>query len=231
MSEDTRTETIPVCIGIILDGNRRWAKENNLPSLEGHRRGSDRLTDASRWTRDRGIKNLVVYVFSTENWRRTEEEIGYLMDLIQEGAVKALKSLTEEGIRIRVIGKTDMLPDDPRAALATLETASKENDQMTLWLCISYGSRAEIVAAAQATAKAGEEITEESLHSHLWSAEMPDPDIIIRTGGEMRISNFLLWQAAYSELFFVKPYWPDFSEAELDRVLVEYSERSRRHGR
>ena len=164
---------IPTCVGVIIDGNRRWARSKGLPKLEGHRTGYENLHTCVRAARARGIPHLVVYAFSTENWKRTEEEVAYLMRLLVEAAKK--------------------------------------------------GSRAEIIAAARNISTSGEAITEESFRRHFWSAEMPDPDIIIRTGGEKRLSNFLLWQAAYSELFFLDKPWPDFSEADLDIVLAEYA--------
>jgi len=221
----------PTCIGIILDGNRRWAKKVGLPKLEGHRRGYERLIDCARWVRDRDIKHLAVFAFSIENWNREATEVAYLMDLLMKMAKKTLLELAKEGVRIRFIGKLDMLSESARKTIAAVEKQSENNKRLTLWICLSYGARAEIAAAAKEVAKSGEEITEESLRKHFWSRDMPDPDMIIRTGNEQRLSNFLLWQAAYSELFFIDTLWPDFSEAELDRVLEEYSHRERRMGR
>ncbi len=222
---------VPQCIGIILDGNRRWAKRNGLPKLEGHRRGYDKFVECTRWVRDRGIKHLIVFAFSTENWNREQEEVSYLMDLLQEIAQEPLRKLGEENIRIRFVGQLERLPQGLQESISRTEEGSKGNDALTAWVCISYGSRQEIIAAARDLAESGEEVTEESLHKHFWSAEMPDPDLIIRTSGEKRLSNFLLWQAAYSELFFIDPHWPDFSEAMLDEILQEYNERERRHGK
>lgn len=221
----------PHCIGIILDGNRRWATANGLPKLEGHRRGYERVMDCTRWVRDRGIAHLVVYAFSTENWNREKEEVTYLMNLLREMAQKGLHDLAKEGVRIKCIGTRDRIDADLRESIERVEKESEQNTAITLWVCLSYGGRAEIAAAAHQAASKGKEITEESLRAHFWSAGMPDPDIIIRPGGEMRLSNFLLWQAAYSELFFIKPYWPDFSEEILDSILEEYRDRERRMGR
>ncbi len=224
-------DTTPVhCIGIILDGNRRWAKERGLPQLEGHRRGFNNLKSAARWVRDRNIPHLVVYAFSTENWKRSEEEVAYLMDIFRGAIRDSGEELGKEGIRTRFIGQRERFSQDIQDGIREAEEKTKANSKMTLWICLSYGARAEITAAAQAAASDGV-ITEESLRAHMWSAEMPDPDIIIRTSGEHRLSNFLLWQAAYSELFFIKPHWPDFNEASLDAVLAEYAERERRHGK
>lgn len=220
----------PRCIGIILDGNRRWAKERGLPKLEGHRRGYERVIDCTRWVRDRGIKHFVAYAFSTENWNREAEEISYFMEVLREMAKKDLRDLAKERVRVRFIGTLNRFDPDIREAMQRAEKESEHNDAITLWICLSYGGRAEIAAAARAAASDGKEITEESLRAHFWSAEMPDPDIIIRTSGEMRLSNFLLWQAAYSELFFIKPHWPDFSEEALGLILKEFAERKRRFG-
>ena len=223
--------TTPGCIGIILDGNRRWAKEKRLPTLEGHRRGYERTLDCVRWVRDRGIKHLVVYAFSTENWNRAEEEVSYLMNLFREAIEKGLKQLVEEKVRIRFIGTRDRLAPDLVSAMERIEAESAPHP-FTLWVCLSYGGRAEIVAAVNKLHTQGQgAATEATLQAALWSAEMPDPDIIIRPGGEKRLSNFLLWQAAYSELFFIDPYWPDFSEALLDSILTEFANRERRRGK
>ena len=226
-----RVQKPVACIGIILDGNRRWAKEKGLPTLEGHRRGFELLKDAARWVRDRGIPPLAVFAFSTENWNRTEEEVSYLMDIFRDAIRDSAEELGKEGIRVRFIGERERFPDDIKKGIAQAEEETKGNTKMTLWICLSYGARAEIVAAAQAASAHDGLLTEELLRQHFWSADMPDPDIIIRTGGARRLSNFLLWQAAYSELFFVDPYWPDFSQKILDEVLDEYTERERRMGK
>ncbi len=226
-----QTAALPACVGIILDGNRRWANANGLPKLEGHRRGMDKLPDCTRWMRDRGIKHLIVYALSTENLQRTHEEVSYLMDLAVEFAQRALEELGKENVRTRFIGKRELLPERVQKAISALEENSKDGSAITLWVCLAYGSHAEIVAAAQALGAAGEEITEASMSERLWTAEMPDPDLIIRPGGEKRLSNFLLWQAAYSELFFLDKMWPDFSEADLDATLAEYASRERRRGK
>lgn len=228
MSESVHTE-VPSCIGIIMDGNRRWAKSHGLSTLEGHRRGYDKAVECARWVREQGVSHFVLYAFSTENWNRTNEEVSYLMDLLRDMATTGLRELTKEGIRIRFIGTRDRLTPDVLQAMELVEKESAHND-FTMWICLSYGGRAEIAAAATAAAT-GVPITEESLHSHLWSAEMPDPDIIIRTGGDKRLSNFLLWQVAYSELFFIDTFWPAFTKEEFDSILAEFAQRERRHGK
>lgn len=230
MNEPLRAGSMPTCIGIILDGNRHWAKEQGFPQLEGHRRGYLLSIKCARWVRDRGIKHFVVYAFSTENWNRVKEEVSYLMNLLYEAVENGLQDLAKENIRIRFIGTREHLDPKLLKAIERLEKESAQNE-FTLWVCLSYGGRTEIVAAAAAAAASGEPITEVSLHQHFWSAEMPDPDIIIRTGGEKRLSNFLLWQAAYSELFFIDQKWPAFTEKVLDSILEEFAGRERRHGK
>ena len=225
------SEQKPVqCIGIILDGNRRWAKERGLPKLEGHRRGFENLKEVARLVRDRSIPHLAVYAFSTENWNRAPEEVEYLMDIFRRAIKESREELGKEGVRVRFIGQRERFAEDMQKGMTETEEKTAHNDRLTLWICLSYGGRAEIAAAARSAAAAGD-ITEETLRAHMWSAGMPDPDIIIRTSGEQRLSNFLLWQAAYSELFFVKEHWPAFAAEVLDRVLAEYAERERRHGK
>lgn len=224
------TGKVPICIGIIMDGNRRWAKEHGLPKLEGHRKGSETLKRIARAVRDRGIKHLSVYAFSTENWQREETEVSYLMDLLREFFRKEVETLGEENIRIRFVGQRERFTPDLQQILIEIEEKTKHNTAMTFWCCLSYGGRAEIVEAARKAAAAGKEITEESLENVLWTAEMPPPDLIIRTSGEQRLSGFLTWKSVYSELFFTDTKWPDFNEAELDRILAEFAQRERRHG-
>ena len=223
-------QTSPACIGIILDGNRRWAKAKGIAALEGHTEGLNNLERAVGWVRDAGVEHLVVYAFSTENWSRPQQEVSHLMGLILQVAREQIHRLIEQKVRVQFIGQRERLSADVRAAVEQIEGDSKDGN-FTLWVCLSYGGRAEIVEAARRLQQSGEEITEESFAKNLWSAGMPDPDIIIRTGAAQRLSNFLLWQSAYSELFFTDTLWPDFSEAELKRILGEYAERERRHGK
>jgi len=230
MSQEQNAKPIE-CIGFILDGNRRWAKEKGLPQLEGHRRGFENLKSAARWVHARGIPHMVVYAFSTENWNRSEEEVAYLMDIYRGMIRSCIEELGKEGIRTRFIGQRERFADDIQKSMLEAEKETEANTSMSLWIGLSYGSRAEIVEAAQTLAMANTEITDDSLRGAFWSAEMPDPDIIVRSGGEQRLSNFLLWQAAYSELFFLRPYWPDFDEEALDSVLAEYAARERRRGK
>ena len=221
----------PTCIGIILDGNRRFAKEKGLPTAEGHRLGAKNTDTIALAARDLGVQHLVLYAFSTENWQRSKEEVSYLMTLFEESIRDNLARLTKEGIAIRFIGQLDRFSESFQVMMREVEKTNPQPPHMTLWVCLSYGGRAEIVEAAQALAKRGEEITEASLEAALWSAGMPDPDLIIRTSGEHRLSNFLLWKSAYSELFFPEVYWPAFTKADLEKILDEYAARERRMGK
>ncbi|MEK7086566.1 MAG: polyprenyl diphosphate synthase [Patescibacteria group bacterium] len=218
------------CVGIILDGNRRWAKARGLPTLEGHRAGMEKLTEATRFVRASGVTHLVVYAFSTENWNRKKEEVSHLMSLFHESIQTQMKKLGEEGIRVCFVGQRERFSPDLQQAMSDVEKETRQNDPFTLWVCLSYGGRAEIAMAARAATKEGE-VTEESLSAHLWTHGMPDPDIIIRTGGEKRLSNFLTWQSIYSELFFTDTFWPDFSKEEFDSILAEFAARERRRGK
>jgi len=226
-----KASSAPACVGIILDGNRRWAKENGVSKLEGHRAGMETLKKTVRFVRDSDIKHLIVYAFSTENWNRDKDEVSYLMDLFREAIKKEMNELGKENVRVRFVGQRERFSDDLQRAMGDIEKKTEKNDAITLWVCFSYGGRAEIVAAAAAAAVADVPITEESLSENLWTAGMPEPDIIIRTGGEKRLSNFLLWQSAYSELFFTDTLCPDFNKEEFDAILAEFASRERRRGK
>lgn len=220
------------CVGIIMDGNRRWARAQGRPVFEGHAAGYRRLQDVLRWTRDEGIKHAAVYAFSTENWQRAEEEVGYLMKLFRSILKNETKKMIEERVRVRFVGDRARFDEDMQKMMADMEAATAERYDLTLHLLMSYGGRAEIVAAANALLCEGAApVTEDAFAQKLWSHPMPDPDLVIRTGGEQRLSNFLPWQSAYSELFFVDTFWPDFSREEFDTVLEEFAARERRHGR
>ncbi len=225
------TRNVPACIGIILDGNRRWAKERGLPSFEGHQRGMDNTEPIVRAARDMGIRHMVMYAFSTENWNRSKEEVSYLMKIFESLARERLAKFSKEGIAVRFVGQRERFSETLQDAMRKVEEKNPSDPAFTVWICVSYGGRAEIVHAAQAAVKSNEALTEESLSKHLWTRGMPDPDLIIRTGAEQRLSNFLLWQGAYSELFFLKTYWPAFTKADLESVLLEYAARERRMGK
>lgn len=220
------------CIGFIMDGNRRWAKAHGVPTLEGHRAGYEALKGLVSEVQRAGIPHMAVYAFSTENWKRVEEEVGYLMKLLRYALGELPDVIRESGKRInlRVVGDRSALDADMQSAIAGAEARNYESPELTVWVALSYGGRAEIVSAANEAVARGERVTEDSLEKLLWTAEMPDPDIVVRTGGEKRLSNFLLWKASYSELFFTGTLWPDFGEAEFRSILDEYGKRQRRHG-
>lgn len=221
----------PTCVGIILDGNRRWAKEQGKTSFEGHSAGMDNVEPIARAARDRGVKHLAVYAFSTENWQRAPEEVSYLLGIFETMIREKLTALREENIAVRFAGQLERFPESLQKAMADAEAGNPAEPAMTLWACLSYGGRADIVQAVAALQAAGETVTEETLRAHLWTAGLPDADIIIRTSGEQRLSNFLMWQSAYSELFFVQKHWPAFTVEDLDVVLTEYAARERRMGK
>lgn len=221
--------TIPRHIGIILDGNRRWARQHMLEIAAGHAQGIDNLNRILRQCTTRGVPHLTVYGFSTENWQRTDE-VPHLMRIFEAYARNQQSELVSQGVRVRVAGQFGRLPAAVQQALTALVQATAMNTQLTLTLCLSYGGRDEIVRAAQAAVAAGETLTESAITDYLDTRGMPDPDLIIRTGGEQRLSNFLTWQSTYSELYFTDTLWPDFDESELDRAIAWYGARDRRQG-
>lgn len=227
-------DKVPACIGIIMDGNRRWAKAKGLPTLEGHTVGTAKAKEVIRHAFNRGVGTVVIYAFSTENWKRTPEEVEYLMRLFASALKKEFAELVQEGARIRFTGDLDRLPESLRKAAKKAERDSAETNppDKTLVIALSYGGRAEIVAGVNKLLREGKEVVSEAdVSAALWSAGMPDPDLIIRTSGEMRLSNFLPWQSVYSELFFSETLWPAFTTEEFDRILTEFAERERRHGK
>lgn len=220
------------CIGIIMDGNRRWAKAHNLPVFEGHRKGYETLKEVLRAARAAGVAHVVAYAFSTENWNRSEEEVGYLMQLFRSILEHETNALIADRVRVRFAGDRTRFGADMQKLMTEMEQATSASYDTTLHLLMSYGGRAEIVAAARAiAATADTDFTEEAFTARLWSYPMPDPDLVIRTGGEKRLSNFLPWQTTYSELFFLDTYWPDFSKEAFVAVLAEFASRERRHGK
>jgi undecaprenyl diphosphate synthase len=220
-------------LAIIMDGNRRWAKENGLLSLQGHTEGYDTLKRIGDACLDRGIETLTVFAFSTENWKRTQEEVGYLMDLLEKGLRNELQTFIDKGIRIRVLGRREGLRPSVLAAIEAAEQKTAHNTRGTLCICLNYGGRAEIVDAAKRLVSDGvpaDQIDEAAITKRLYWPDMPEPDLIIRTSGEERLSGFLTWESAYSELYWSQKHWPEFDEAELDAALAEYAARQRRYG-
>lgn len=223
---------IPTHLGIIIDGNRRWARENGLPVFEGHRKGFDNFKKITNYAFAKGVKILTVYAFSTENWNRTKLEVNYLMKLLALALTdKYLRELNKNKIRICVIGQKERLSKTLQSKIERIENATKDNQKGTLNLAISYGGRPEIIQAIKRIVEQrvpSDKINEETVSRNLLAA---DVDLIIRTGGEQRLSNFLTWQSVYSELYFTKKYWPEFSKKDLDEALEEYSRRQRRFGK
>ncbi len=215
-----------------MDGNRRWAKERGLPTLEGHRKGFERIQDLISWCRDTSIEEVVLYAFSTENWNRSPEEVEYLMDIFEHSFSNTLAQIAENGIRVRFMGQLERFSAGLQQKMQKLQTESSTGTAGTLTVALSYGGRPEILAAVNKLLQEGKEtVDEEGFSDALWSAGLRDPDLILRTGGERRLSNFLPWQSVYSELFFTDTKWPDFSKEEFNAVLAEYAERERRHGK
>ena len=220
-------------VAIIMDGNGRWAKRRGLPVAAGHRAGTKALRRTVEAAIDLGVKTLVVYAFSTENWSRPAGEVDSLMDIFGETIERELPDLARQGVRTRFIGRRDRAPGELREQMARLEAGTALNEKLNLWIAFDYGGRAEIVEATRRLVEAGVEageIDENVLRANLYAPELPDPDLLIRPSGELRISNFLLWQLAYSELVFLDRLWPDFGRRELEHALTAYSRRRRRFG-
>ena len=220
-------------VAIIMDGNGRWAERRGLPVAEGHREGTKALRRTVEAAIDLGVETLVVYAFSTENWARPAGEVDSLMDIFGETIERELPDLARQGVRTRFMGRSDRAPDLLREQMARLEEETAHNDRLNLWIAFDYGGRAELVEAARRLVEAGvdsKNIDEDALRANLYAPELPDPDLLIRTSGELRISNFLLWQLAYSELVFLDRLWPDFGREELEHALADYANRRRRFG-
>ncbi len=230
----TSIKEVPEHIGIIIDGNRRWAKKRGLTVQQGHKEGVDNLKRILRKAQDMGVKNLTIYVFSTENWKRTKKEVAYLMKLIYRFAVQEKMEILKNNIQFRTIGDLKRLPISVRKALRDLMRVSKRNNSFILNLAIDYGGRSEIVRAVKKIIKKGSKavkLTEEEFAKYLDTAGLKDPDLIIRTGGERRLSGFLLWQSSYSELYFTKRNWPEFKEKDFEIAIKDYQKRQRRFGK
>jgi len=215
-------------VAIIMDGNARWARKRGLPIAAGHRAGTKALRRTVEAAIDLGVESLAVYAFSTENWTRPPEEVKLLMEIFTETIERELPDLVRQGVRTRFLGRRDRAPDELRARMAALERETEGNGRLNLWIAFDYGGRAELVDAANRAVAAGRAVDEETFASYLNAPEMPDPDLLIRTSGELRISNFLLWQLAYAELVFVDTLWPDFGEEQLGAAPVAYASRSGR---
>jgi undecaprenyl diphosphate synthase len=223
----------PRAVAIILDGNGRWAQARGLPVEAGHREGTRALRRTVEAAIDLGIESLTVYAFSTENWLRPPAEVDSLMEIFRETIDRELPDLAKQGVRTRFIGRRDRAPEELQVRMAALEHETAGRDRLQLWIAFDYGGRAELADAARGLIEAGikaDEVDEDVLAVYLYAPDMPDPDLVIRTSGEQRISNFLLWQLAYSELVFVDTLWPDFGEDDLRRAVAAYAGRRRRFG-
>ena len=230
---------IPKHIVLFPDGNRRWAKQRGLPPVEGHKEGYKNLLRFCDWCKNKDVKVLTAFGFSTENWNRSKEEVDYLMKLFEKGLSEYFKKHKNDkpgergSVRVRIIGQKERLPESLQKTIAEVEKFTENNKDLQLNLAVSYGGKWDILQAIQKIVKddvPAEKITEELFEKYLSTTVLPNPDLIIRVGGEMRLSNFVLWQAAYSELYFCKKFWPDFTEKDLDEALEEFSRRQRRFG-
>lgn len=218
-------------LGFIVDGNRRWARERGLPTKAGHERATEVLKQMAYAAQERGIKYVSAYTFSTENWSRSKEEVGYLMDLFLWYFQKDLKQLVKDGFRIVFLGRRDGLRAKICAAIEKAEKDSANNKSTTLALCFNYGGHAEIVDAAKSLCESGNDFTEENFAKHLYHPEVPPIDMMVRSSGEQRLSGFMLWRLAYAELMWIDKKWPDMTTDDLDTILSEFARRQRRYGK
>jgi undecaprenyl diphosphate synthase len=232
-AEDTELPDVARAVAVIMDGNGRWAAARGLDVAEGHRAGSRALRPVVETAIDLGVQSLAVYAFSTENWTRSAEEVAALMDIFGETIDRELADLATQGVRTRFIGRRDRAPDWLQARMSDLEEATADKTKLSLWIAFDYGGRAELVEAARRIVEDGvdaDDVDEGLFARYLYAPDMPDPDLLIRTSGELRVSNFLLWQSAYAELVFTDALWPDFGPDEFRRALEDYAGRRRRFG-
>ncbi len=222
-------ENVPTHVGIIMDGNRRWAKEKGKKTIEGHLAGANRIINLASYIFSTGVKYLSLYAFSTENFNRSEEEVKYLMGLIVKFFTERVKELDEKNIKILFSGRKEPLSDKIYKVICDVQEMTKNNTGGVLNICLNYGGRSEIIDAVNKIINSGETIDEEAISKNMYQ-DLPDLDFVIRTSGEMRLSNFMLWQASYAEFYFPETYFPDFDEKEFDKALDEYSKRHRRFG-
>ncbi|WP_353929397.1 isoprenyl transferase [Okeanomitos corallinicola TIOX110] len=238
LPSDLQKDLLPQHVAVIMDGNGRWAKRQGLPRIMGHKRGVDALKDLLRCCQDWGIKALTAYAFSTENWKRPQEEVEFLMSLFQRVLRQELREMVEENVQIQFVGNLEALPTALQAEISYSMAETKNNQSIKFTVATNYGGRQEILQACRAIAHKvqdgilkPEDISEELFASHLYTAGIADPDLLIRTSGEMRLSNFLLWQMAYGEIYITDTLWPDFDRREFHRALCAYQQRERRFGK
>jgi undecaprenyl diphosphate synthase len=227
----TAPSRVPHHIAIVMDGNGRWASRRFLPRIAGHKQGMDALRQCVKACAERGVAVLTVFAFSSENWNRPEEEVSGLMDLLVMSIAREVPQLTKDGVRLHFVGERSGLSERVRSGMLQSEADTGGNSRLILNVCFNYGGRWDIAQAAAKLAAKGEPVTEEGLGKALALAHVPDPDLIIRTGAEQRLSNFVLWQAAYAELYFSDKLWPEFDDAALDQAIAAYRQRERRFGR
>ena len=221
---------LPRHIAIIMDGNGRWAKKRGLPRTAGHKVGAEVFRDIATYCQELGIEYLTIYAFSTENWKRPKDEVDVLMSLLEQYLQEAIDTMERDRIRLRVLGDVAGLSPQLQRMIDETNAISTHYQGFQANICLNYGGRAEILRAARLCAEAGEEWTEENFSKYLWSAGIPDPELIIRPSGELRLSNFLLWQCAYSEFYFCDTLWPDFKRKDLDLAIIDFQHRDRRFG-
>lgn len=238
LPSDLDRQRLPKHVAVIMDGNGRWAKHRGLPRIAGHRQGVDVLKDLLRCCKDWGIAALTVYAFSTENWSRPAQEVDFLMVLFERMLRRELQEMCEQGVRISFVGDLDSLSDSLRSEIVRSQAATINNQSVHFTVAINYGSRREIVRVCRQIAEASltgqiklEDIDENLFEEHLYTAGTHNPDLLIRTSGEMRLSNFLLWQMAYTEMYFTHTLWPDFNRSEFHQALIDYQDRDRRFGK
>jgi len=231
---EAKKPSVPSHVGIIMDGNRRWAKERNLPTFEGHQKGYEKMKIVPEWFFSRGVKILSLYAFSTENWNRHQDEVNYLMKLLQFAVEFSLfEQAKKNGYKVLISGRFEELPGDLPAKCQAIMVETKANNRGIINICLNYGGRVELVDAVRKMIKNKvevEQVHEGIIKKYLYHGDLSDPDIIVRSSGEERLSGFLMWQSVYSELFFIKKYWPDFEELDAEIVLKEFAERKRRYG-
>ena len=227
-------EDLPRHVAIIMDGNRRWARQRDLPEIEGHSAGVEAIREVLRHAVRRGVRVLTLYAFSRENWARSDDEVAGLFSLLEAAVRSETDELRRQGVRVHLLGRLDELPEATRRSIDDALDATSDGDQLTLNIAFNYAGRTELVDAVRRIIAAGtppEAIDEAAISAALYTAGLPDPDLVIRTGGEQRLSNFLIWQSAYAEFFFCEALWPDFGPAEFDAALLEFARRQRRFGR
>ncbi len=220
-------------LAIIMDGNRRWARAKGLPTFKGHRKGYDIMKKLSDWCSKKGIEIITVFAFSTENWKRSKNEVNYLMSLIRKAVDEELDNFYKNGYKVIISGRIDELPDGLAKKCYQAMEKTKNNTKAILNICLNYGGRAEIVDAVKKIVKDGikeSKINEDLIKKYLYAPDLPEPDIIVRTSGEQRLSGFQIWEGAYSELYFINKHWPDFNQEDIDLIIKEYQRRERRFG-